>query len=202
MSNDVIDALLENNDIDNIQLISFTGGEPSLNVNTINYFIDKCEEKNIEVGNFYIATDGGKTSGDIKFLNVLMRLYCFCVDNETSQVDISRSEWHEYETQPNEVTNKLKCLVFVQEREKLGYKNLINQGRGKELNELNGASGRDIVADGKLNIYDDTIENDYVYSIIEGWRFLDSVYFIVITISKVNRKFYVHRVFVILFQSF
>ncbi len=90
----VIDALFEN-DLEYISTVTFTGGEPSLNVPAINYFIDKCQQKGVELGGFYIATNGGRTSGSLEFLQAVIRLYCFCSDNEMSCVEISNSEWHE-----------------------------------------------------------------------------------------------------------
>lgn len=165
----VIDSLLENNNIDYISSIAFTGGEPSLNTKAINYFIDKCNELNIEIGNFYIATNGGKTSGNEEFLHTLIKLYCFCSDNEISQVQISNSDYH-FNSQDEESINKLKCLSFVDERTHLNYKYLIHEGKAKRLNELNGTmdSARRIKPEKVLKLDGDYIETEELYINCKG----------------------------------
>ncbi|KKM62622.1 hypothetical protein LCGC14_1519910, partial [marine sediment metagenome] len=128
----VIDSLLDNNDINYISCVTFSGGEPSLNIGAIDYFIEKCKSNNIEIGNFYIATNGGKTSGTMEFMQLLIKLYCFCSDNEISLVQISKSDYHACQ-QDDEAIKKLKCLSFVNERETLDYTMLIHEGRAKQL---------------------------------------------------------------------
>jgi len=132
----VIDALFNNN-IDYIGMITFSGGEPSLYPEAINYFIDQCQSRGVEVGDFYIATNGGKSSGSLEFLTAVMRLYCFCSNNEMSQVEISKSDYHAGQ-QDEEAKKRLQCLRFAGERQHLDYRYLIHEGRAKVLNELNG----------------------------------------------------------------
>jgi organic radical activating enzyme len=159
----VIDALFENN-IEYISLVTFTGGEPSLNIKAINYFIDKCIEKCVEVGSFYIATNGGKASGNIDFLQALIRLYCFCSDNEGSQVEISNSDYHASQ-QDAEAIKKLKCLSFVSDRQKLDSNYLIPEGKAKNFNTKREKEN----VDKELKISeDDRILNDEFYINCKG----------------------------------
>jgi len=127
----VIDALLDNNNIEYISSITFTGGEPSLNCNAINYFIDKCIKNNISIGSFYIATNGGASSGSLEFLQVLIKLFCFCSDNEISNCEISQSDYHCY-SQDQDAIQRLKCLSFVRERSRLENRHIIREGKGKK----------------------------------------------------------------------
>ncbi len=164
---EAIDALF-NNDIQYISTVTFTGGEPSLNIEAIDYFIEKCKEHNTEIESFYIATNGGITSGKMEFLQVLIKLFCFCTGNEISSCEISKSDFHDWQNE--DAISQLKCLAFVRERENLDYKNLIHEGKAKELNEANGTidDARRITPDKTLNIEDDTIENDYLYINVHG----------------------------------
>ncbi len=134
ITKETLEKFLLNNDIKYISMVSFTGGEPSLNTQAIEDFIAICKENNIEIGSFYIATNGVEAKE--KFLKVLLDLYLFCSDNEVSQVEISRSDFHD--PQDEAWIDKLKCLRFVNERDILDYKSIISEGKGKRLNELNG----------------------------------------------------------------
>ena len=49
-----IDLLLDQ--VDYIYHLTFTGGEPTLNVPAIQYFIDQCKEKNVKVDYVSIIT--------------------------------------------------------------------------------------------------------------------------------------------------
>lgn len=165
----IIDALL-NNDIDYIGTITFTGGEPSLNVPAINYFIDQCKERGVDVGGFYIATNGGKTSGSMEFLQAVIKLYCYCSDNEISCVEISNSDYH-INDQDEDAKKRLKCLSFVRERDHLDYRYLIHEGRAKELNEMNGTAedARKITPSKELKIDEDNrLLSDEVYINCKG----------------------------------
>lgn len=164
----VINALLDNNNIDYISSVTFTGGEPSLNVKAIDYFLTRCEANNIEIGNFYIATNGGESSGNIEFLQMLIKLYCYCSDNEISSVEVSKSDFHNW--QDDEAIQRLKCLSFVRERENLDYKSLIHEGRAKKTNEYNGTidTARRIEIEKDLKIEYDSIINDELYINVKG----------------------------------
>jgi len=56
IDNRYIDTLLSK--VDSINEITFTGGEPSLNCEAIDHFIKIAKKKKIDIGNFYIATNG------------------------------------------------------------------------------------------------------------------------------------------------
>jgi len=78
---------------DYINSITFTGGEPFLNIDTMKEVFDYItKEKEINIGNFYIVTNGTKFS--IKALNLLTYFYESCVDNGISMLKISNSPYH------------------------------------------------------------------------------------------------------------
>lgn len=166
-----IDALLDNNNISYISGVTFSGGEPSLNIEAIDYFIEKCKRNKIDIGSFYIATNGSITSGNIEFLQVLLKLYCFCSDNEMSQVSISKSDWHNQNGQDEEAIERLKCLTFVEERGHLDYKGLLNEGKAKEIIEYYGITkeAKNVSPDNKIILNENNeIENEYLYINCKG----------------------------------
>jgi len=160
MTRETMAKLLEGNDIDQIGTVTFTGGEPSLNVQAIRDFMDICRANGIEVGGFYIATNGKRISEE--FIHVLMDLYMFCSDNEMSAVEVSRSIWHQNEGQDEYDIERLMILRFARERNNLNPYDkdtrIINQGRGKEFNEAHGFEGKDLTyTPDVLNLEDESV---------------------------------------------
>lgn len=72
--------------------VTFTGGEVTLYLEPIRWFIDICREKNIYVGNFYIVTNGHKYVPEL--ISLCDELYEFCEDNEISGLAISDDPYH------------------------------------------------------------------------------------------------------------
>lgn len=73
--------------------VAFTGGEVTLYLEPIRWFIDICREKNIYVGGFYIVTNGHKYVAELIELCDEM-YYNLCKDNETSGLAISDDPYH------------------------------------------------------------------------------------------------------------
>jgi len=166
ISEETMKGFLIKNQVTYISMITFTGGEPSLNPKAIAQFIQCCKDRGIEIGSFYIATNGKAVSDE--FVKVCMELYLFCSENEDmSSVDISQSPYHL--DQDKEAMRKLKCLTFVKEKEMLDYRYVIAEGRGKELAELNGTidDARKIKA-GKLEFSGEDIQEGEVYLNVKG----------------------------------
>lgn len=72
--------------------VTFTGGEVTLYLEPIRWFIDICREKDIYVGGFYIVTNGHKYIPE--FISLCDELYEFCEDNEISGLAISDDPYH------------------------------------------------------------------------------------------------------------
>lgn len=136
-----IDTLL--NQVENINGVTFTGGEPSLYVEAISCFLDRAKEKGINIGFFYIATNGLKINED--FVVACLKLYSYCWEKEMCMVQVSNDYYHAEEGNYN--TNLLDGLSFFSrksEKESDNYgagRYLINEGRA--LSNF-GKGGRDL----------------------------------------------------------
>lgn len=73
--------------------VTFTGGEVTLYLEPIRWFIDICREKDIYVGGFYIVTNGHKYVPELIELCDEM-YYNLCYDNEISGLAISDDPYH------------------------------------------------------------------------------------------------------------
>ena len=129
-----IDAFLE--DVSHIDTITFTGGEPSLNVDAIRHVLDRCKELSIPVYNFYIVTNGKDITD--AFLRVLMDWYVYCVlcggEPEYSGLALSQDEYHE----PINASHiaLLRAFSFFNESDKStdwSEARLINIGRARSI---------------------------------------------------------------------
>jgi hypothetical protein len=115
---------------DYISCVTFTGGEPSLNPGAINDFIQICRVSDVEVGNFYIATNAKRASN--KFMDAIYNIRSFCTNNEISSVTISNDDFHNNSLY---TIDKLKSMFsFVNDRynthdyNKFSMIGMINQG--------------------------------------------------------------------------
>jgi organic radical activating enzyme len=88
---DYINATLEQ--LENIGTMMFTGGEPALAVDLINYTREACQHYNIEVQNFWMATNGTIISD--KFFGVIADWISYCSDNEISGLRVSIDQYHD-----------------------------------------------------------------------------------------------------------
>lgn len=128
-----IDTLLSQ--VSRIDGITFTGGEPTLNLPIIRYFLEQCKERKIPVCGFYIVTNGKEVADE--FLHLLIDWYCYVMecgsDADYNGVALSKDEFHESVPIKNEL--KLRSLAFFREDKfntfsKVG---LINGGRAVSL---------------------------------------------------------------------
>jgi len=152
-----ITKMLEN--VSYISTVTFSGGEPSLNIGAINHFIDECKRLNVSVNSFYIATNGKETTDE--FILAIMNLYLLCEDNEVSQVHYSNDYYHIQEDyKPN--IEKLEVFKFFSKKyEKDGeHKYMINEGNFKE----NFNYGRPVNIH-QLELEDNRIDGDFYLNV-------------------------------------
>ncbi len=121
--------------LERINVLTLTGGEPALRIYKIKMILEKAKEYNVEIGNFYMATNG--TVQSMEFIKTLIDLYEYCDDNEITNVVISNDCMHQDEEAIYE--NKLKVLRFVNDKYKEfiydPFKiNIINEGYGANWN--------------------------------------------------------------------
>ena len=124
--------------------ITFTGGEPSLAVDVINDTLKLCNDYGVEVGYFYIATNGYKIGED--FVIACLRWYSYCVEKEMCQVHVSNDGYHASEG--NYSTELLDGLSFFSRKFSLEcdyyHTVIINEGLAAE----NGIGARDFTPSG------------------------------------------------------
>ena len=89
-----------------------TGGEPSLNIPAIQYFIDGCIERQITIDKFYISTNGINITQE--FIDVCLDLYAISTDKYHCSVQISNDKYHLERRKYDD--NLLSCLPFYSKR--------------------------------------------------------------------------------------
>lgn len=78
--------------VSSIYEVTFTGGEVTLYLEPIRWFIDICKEKDILVGGFYIVTNGHKYVPEL--IELCDELYGFCREYSISGLAISDDPYH------------------------------------------------------------------------------------------------------------
>ena len=147
--------------VNQIFQLTITGGEPSLNVQAIKYIIWQLKFRKVELGSFYIATNGKKISAD--FVMACLELYSMCYEKEMCEVAVSNDIYHQVEGEYD--TTLLDGLAFFRrkhEREGLEYPDghLIAQGRTHH--------GREPF-DTELEVEGNTIGEGNLYLNARGW---------------------------------
>jgi hypothetical protein len=133
MKNEYIDSLLSQ--VDDIGDITFTGGEPSLAVPVIEYVLSQLKHRRINLGGFYIATNGIDVSEE--FVVMCLKLYAYCYEKDRCTVDVSNDMYHQAEGGYN--TEMLDGLRFTRRKyDKEGWnfnkgESLISEGRGIDV---------------------------------------------------------------------
>ena len=118
-----------------ISHITFTGGEPSLVPEVIDYTRESAIKHGVEVGNFFIATNGKNITE--AFVIACLKWWSYCFENEATSVELSQDDFHEDKTSLN--YGLLEGLSFFRERRHLNSEYTLEQGRGKEF-----ATGRKV----------------------------------------------------------
>lgn len=140
---------------DSIGTITFSGGEPTLYSEEIIHIINYIIFENIEVGNFYMATNGTNLSIDLMI--ALCRLYAHCYDKDCCSLEVSRDDYHENVPVPEFMT----AFSFFGERGRHTPESaLLIEGRAEE----NGIGGRKPKREYEFDFFeeDETVELVYV----------------------------------------
>ena len=120
------DAFALLNQVDGIDSITFTGGEPTLYGKEISAIVDYIIDNKINVANFYVASNGEIYNEELML--ALVRLYAHCAeygDNEISAFDVSNDQFH----QPKqEVIRRLKAFSFFSMRKEIPAMGILNEG--------------------------------------------------------------------------
>lgn len=137
ITQDIINSALRQ--VKSIGCITFTGGEPTLNIPAIRYTLQVCKHLNIPVYAFYIVTNGKKVTNE--FLHTLIDWYNYCIscngDETMCGVAVSRDSFHTPINPQN--LQKLSAFSFfrptehVRSMERPYY--LLDIGRAKNLKD-------------------------------------------------------------------
>ena len=118
--------------VDSVNTLTITGGEPSLNVQAIEYILSSAELHGVSIDSFYIVTNGLKVKPD--FVIACLKLYAYCECKEMCQVHVSNDYYHSCEDSYN--TELLDGLSFFSRKfsiEGESYESgLINEGFAAE----------------------------------------------------------------------
>jgi len=159
MSTTVVDRLLDS--VGSIGSITFTGGEPLLNVPIIRYFTDEVMRRAIPLSSFFVVTNGKKVDRD--FVDCLIDLYDYVDDGDkVSRLEISQDQFHE----KVEVPKLYKALKFFNPDARKENYRIINSGLAR-LNRIGSRVSRE--GSFSFNDYDkDTISPEMVYISVNG----------------------------------
>lgn len=132
-----ITELLEQ--VDSICEVTFSGGEPSLNVDALEFFLSEAERLEVEIGSFYIATNGLNVNAD--FVIFCLKMYSYCNYKENCTLHVSNDYFHSVEGRFN--IDLLSGLSFFSKKfvkDDFNYNNMssiINEGRAMDFFDNN-----------------------------------------------------------------
>jgi len=115
ISNRVIDRVLE--DVSSIGAVTFTGGEPTLAVPKMRYFLLRLKARKIDLGSFFLYTNGKVASEPL--VHTLLDMYNYCSSNEISGLKISNDQFHREQIKDTKEAHRLYSALsfYVPEKE-------------------------------------------------------------------------------------
>lgn len=146
--------------IDHVYSITLTGGEPSLAVNEMRWIREAAYAHNVEIENFYIATNGKDVPDE--FVQEIVRWYGQCTSNEITQVKVSNDNYHEYGTEYNDMLKLLKIVTFEEYEYFDEY--LVAQGNAIDYTRASRILEPEVF---------DVDENDDCINVIEGTLYMN-----------------------------
>ena len=146
LTKEIVNDFFEKNDIYYISNLLFSGGEPTLNGEMLEYFIDKIIEKDIIVYSFMLSINGLSYSKEL--INGLNKLRDYIILKSDSEryypgiLMISQDQFHKEANK--EVIEKLKDLSYfspidkhiINEEDILPYGRALENGLSKQQPDL------------------------------------------------------------------
>lgn len=133
IQNKYIERALEG--VSAIYELTFTGGEPSLNIPAILYTLEICKKNNINVDNFYIVTNGKENVKELVLACIEWYAYTLkCGCGEYSGIALSQDQFHD--SIPKENIYLLQALSFFHPNDKktqFTYDMILAEGRGASI---------------------------------------------------------------------
>lgn len=128
LSEEVVDKMLSQ--VSSIGELTFTGGEPTLNLPIIRYILEKVKNENIRVDGFFIATNG--LENQMELAHMILEYMPMFDDPDYCSVAISRDMYHGTYKISSPV-QYLACYSDVKEQpDEYNFKGLLNRGMAKE----------------------------------------------------------------------
>lgn len=125
ISKEIIDATL--NKYSYITQLTFTGGEPTLNMEAIKYTIKRIKETNLRIGGFYIVTNAKFYCPEL--ILALLELYAYCDEKYVCGLAVSVDEYHDpYDETAYEIYSQLPFFVTEKEHHNGWTDDIINRG--------------------------------------------------------------------------
>lgn len=191
IKHEYITSLLEQ--VDYIDSVTFSGGEPSLNVKALEFFLSEAERLNVSINSFYIATNGLNIGTD--FVIFCLKMFSYCNDKDSCCLDVSNDYFHRNEGDYN--TELLNGLSFFRKKfdkdnyNYYGMTGLINEGRASSF--LDDGSNLEKVND--ITDEDDFEDADFYLNckgeIINGcnWSYINQSKHVICKVSSL-KEFY------------
>ena len=191
IKHEYITSLLEQ--VETIYNVTFSGGEPSLNVKTLEFFLSEAERLNVRIGSFYIVTNGLNVGGD--FAIFCLKMFSYCYDKDSCSVQISNDNFHRNEGDYNtELLNGLSFFSKRNEKDNFNYYNmeaLINEGRATDFYD-----GDENVNTENVILNESDFEEDDIYlnckgQLINGcnWSYANQSKHIICKISELSEYY-------------
>lgn len=165
MSNDIIDMVFSQ--IGEIGNITFTGGEPTLNMKAIEYFTNTVIEKSYPLQSFWMATNAKEYSP--KLVTTLLDLYDYCMEysGEEGMCGLAVSQDKFHDATNLSALRKYNALSFYDSSKEIDFNkaSIINEGYAYE----NGIGTRELREEElSLEFYDDEIIVEQLYINAKG----------------------------------
>jgi MoaA/NifB/PqqE/SkfB family radical SAM enzyme len=136
----IICKFLKKNQIDYITTLTFTGGEPCLNILAMKTIVNYIIKFDIQINMFYMATNGTIFNPDmLKPLSDIHSLIYYN-DSDAFLIEISNDEYH-----TGKIDNRWNLLNIHYKYKNRDKINIISEGRGLELNKYGTKSIKDDV---------------------------------------------------------
>lgn len=91
MTEEIIDKVMDN--FDGFTEVTFTGGEPTLNLDAMEYFFKMAKIRNKSIDCFYVATNGHENQE--RLANILLNAYMDCESQDLCGVSLSMDDFHD-----------------------------------------------------------------------------------------------------------
>lgn len=104
MSNEVLSRAM--GFIDSVCTLTVTGGEPSLAPEVLESLINILYWRKVQVGAFYIVSNGMNHNKYRRFLTAVERLYGWCDEQDSCVLTVSRDQYHPFNDNPNKYLSK------------------------------------------------------------------------------------------------